>query len=165
MLIFFHPPWNFVHFQAMVQSRVWFAWCRNRFQSKPKRSNRERKLREVIKKKTGKKRRENPSRPWRGKTKANQIKREQTSKRQSWERGSHPRKALAREDFPDPVAPTITIRGSGSSGTRGLWLRAMGNKTRRKPPTATKPMLGLDEYEPTLIPGYMCFQPEDVYAN
>ena len=34
--------------------------------------------------------------------------------------GSHPRRALAREDFPVPVPPTITIRGSGSTGVKGV---------------------------------------------
>ena len=57
---------------------------------------------------------------------------EQTSKRHSSERGSQPRKAFAKEDFPDPVAPTITILGLGSSGTRRLWPNAMGKMVRRK---------------------------------
>ena len=56
----------------------------------------------------------------------------QTSKRHSSERGSQPRKAFAKEDFPDPVAPTITILGLGSSGTRGLWPNAMGKMVRKK---------------------------------
>ena len=57
---------------------------------------------------------------------------EQTSKRHSSERGSQPRKAFAKEDFPEPVAPTITILGLGSSGTRRLWPNAMGKMVRRK---------------------------------
>ena len=34
--------------------------------------------------------------------------------------GSQPRKALARELFPDPVGPTMMIRGLGSAGI--TWL-------------------------------------------
>ena len=65
----------------------------------------------------------------------------QTSKRHSSERGSQPRKAFAREDFPDPVAPTITILGLGSSGARGLWQNAKGKKA--KSTSLVEPMLGL----------------------
>ena len=36
--------------------------------------------------------------------------------------GSHPSKALAREDLPEPVGPTITIRGLGN------WLKASGRR-------------------------------------
>ena len=40
---------------------------------------------------------------------------------------------MAREDFPDPVAPTITILGLGNSGTRGLWPSVeRGRKDKRK---------------------------------
>ena len=66
---------------------------------------------------------------------------EQTSKRHSSERGSQPRKAFAKEDFPDPVAPTITILGLGSSGARGLWQNAKGKKA--KSTSLVEPMLGL----------------------
>ena len=41
----------------------------------------------------------------------------QRSNMQSLCWGSQPRKALAREDFPDPAAPTMTILGLGRSGT------------------------------------------------
>ena len=36
--------------------------------------------------------------------------------------GSHPSKALAREDLPEPVGPTITIRGLGN------WPKASGRR-------------------------------------
>ena len=56
--------------------------------------------------------------------------------------GSHPRSALAREDFPTPVLPTITIRGSGSVKAGDGWIveledvqKADGNK---KSKTATR---------------------------
>ena len=40
--------------------------------------------------------------------------------------GSHPSKALASEDLPAPVGPTITIRGLGSS--EGFWPKARGRR-------------------------------------
>ena len=57
---------------------------------------------------------------------------EQTSNRQLLDRGSQPRKALARDDFPAPVLPTMTILGLGRSGIRGLRPEAKENKTRRR---------------------------------
>ena len=53
-----------------------------------------------------------------------------TSKRHWSDLGSQPRRALAREDLPAPVAPTITILGLGSSGTRGLWPSAEENRAK-----------------------------------